>query len=70
MGDLRLWTTWVLGPLLAFYTLAFVLRIVLSWYPQVNLRRFPLLLLYLPTEPFLAPTRRLVPPLGGWTSRR
>jgi YggT family protein len=23
------------------------------------------MLIYLPTEPFLAPTRRLVPPLGG-----
>ncbi|MCS6782358.1 MAG: YggT family protein [Gloeomargarita sp. SKYG116] len=65
MGDLQFWTTWVIGPVLAFYILAFVLRIVLTWYPQVPLRRFPLVLIYLPTEPFLAPTRRLVPPLGG-----
>jgi YggT family protein len=50
---------------MALMILAFVVRIVLTWYPQVPLQHWPLVLIYWPTEPFLAPTRRLVPPLGG-----
>jgi YggT family protein len=65
LGSLSFWTTWVLTPVMAVMILAFVVRIVLTWYPQVPLQRWPLVLIYWPTEPFLAPTRRLVPPLGG-----
>ncbi|NEO86405.1 MAG: YggT family protein [Spirulina sp. SIO3F2] len=43
----------------------FILRIVLTWYPQAQLNQLPWSLIVLPTEPFLAVTRRLVPPLGG-----
>uniref|UniRef100_B8HPJ0 YggT family protein n=1 Tax=Cyanothece sp. (strain PCC 7425 / ATCC 29141) TaxID=395961 RepID=B8HPJ0_CYAP4 len=56
---------WILGPLLAILTLLFILRIVLTWYPQINLNQFPYNLVSWPTEPFLAPTRRVIPPLGG-----
>ena len=42
-----------------------ILRIVLSWYPQVELSKFPLKLVYLLTEPLLALLRRLIPPIGG-----
>jgi len=45
--------------------LLFILRIVLTWYPQIDLQRFPVNLVAIPTEPFLAPTRQLIPPLGG-----
>lgn len=65
LGSLSFWTTWVLTPVMALMILAFVVRIVLTWYPQVPLQGWPLVLIYWPTEPFLAPTRRLVPPLGG-----
>ncbi|MDJ0677464.1 MAG: YggT family protein [Calothrix sp. MO_167.B42] len=58
-------TTWTLGPLLALMTLLFILRIVLTWYPQVNLNRLPFNLVAWPTEPFLIPLRKLVPPIGG-----
>lgn len=54
-----------LGILLSAMTLLFIMRIVLTWYPQVNLQQFPLRWLAIATEPFLAPTRRLIPPLGG-----
>ena len=64
-GSLSFWMTWVLGPGIAFMIVAFVVRIVLTWYPQIPLQRWPQALIYWPTEPFLAPTRRLVPPLGG-----
>ncbi|WP_088243105.1 YggT family protein [Calothrix rhizosoleniae] len=57
--------TWTLGPLLALMTLLFILRIVLTWYPQVNLNRLPFNLIAWPTEPFLIPLRQLVPPIGG-----
>jgi YggT family protein len=45
--------------------LLFVLRIVLSWYPEADLNRLPYNLVAWPTEPFLIPTRKLIPPLGG-----
>lgn len=54
-----------LGILLSAMTLLFIMRIILTWYPQVNLQQFPLSWLAIATEPFLAPTRRLIPPLGG-----
>lgn len=56
---------WVLGPLLAVMILLFILRIILTWYPQIDLNRLPFNLVAWPTEPWLAPTRKLIPPLGG-----
>ncbi|MGI0487083.1 YggT family protein [Pantanalinema rosaneae CENA516] len=58
-------TSWVLGVLLAVMTFLFIFRIVLTWYPQADLARFPFNLVAIPTEPFLAPSRKIVPPLGG-----
>ncbi|HEY9846624.1 MAG TPA: YggT family protein [Candidatus Caenarcaniphilales bacterium] len=57
--------TWILGPLLGVMILLFILRIVLSWYPQINLNQFPVNLVAWPTEPFLIPSRKVVPPVGG-----
>ena len=57
--------SWILGPFLALMIFLFIFRIVLSWYPQVDLNRFPFNLVAWPTEPFLVPLRKLVPPLGG-----
>ena len=51
--------------LLAALTLAFLLRIVLTWYPQVDLKAAPWAVISLPTEPVLALTRRVVSPIGG-----
>ncbi|MEN9205551.1 MAG: YggT family protein [Thermostichales cyanobacterium SZTDM-1c_bins_54] len=56
---------WLVQPLLATYIVLFVIRIFLSWYPQLDTRRFPYRLVVGLTEFLLAPTRRLVPPLGG-----
>ena len=41
------------------------LRIVLTWYPQVDLNRLPFNIVAWPTEPFLIPLRKLVQPIGG-----
>ena len=57
--------SWSLGILLGIMTLLFIFRIILTWYPQVELNKFPFSLVAWPTEPFLVPTRQLIPPLGG-----
>ena len=56
---------WILGPVLAIMTLLFIVRIVLTWYPQANLNQLPFSLVSIPTEPFLSVTRKVVPPMGG-----
>ena len=55
----------VLGSVLAALTLAFLLRIVLTWYPQVDLKQGAWPLIAWPTEPVLSLTRRVVAPIGG-----
>jgi len=59
------WLHLLLGLALAAWSLLFLFRIVLTWYPQVNLQRGGWRLLHIPTEPVLAPTRRWVAPVGG-----
>ena len=65
------WLPWlsglnlVLGLALALWTLLFLFRIVLTWYPQLDLSRGVLRLIGAPTEPLLVPTRRLIQPIGG-----
>lgn len=59
------WLHLLLGLALAAWSLLFLFRIVLTWYPQVNLQRGGWHLLHVPTEPVLAPTRRWVAPIGG-----
>lgn len=58
-------TSWVLGFFLSLIVLLFIFRIVLTWYPQIDLNRFPFNLVAWPTEPMLVPLRKLVPPIGG-----
>ena len=55
----------VAGPALSALGFLFILRIVMSWYPRLPVTQFPYVLAYAPTEPFLAVTRKLIPPLGG-----
>ncbi|MGB5916964.1 MAG: YggT family protein [Phormidesmis sp.] len=55
----------ILSLVLGLYTLLFLFRIILTWYPQVELNRLPWAIVAWPTEPFLIPMRKLVPPIGG-----
>ena len=55
----------LLGLLLAAWTLLFLFRIVLTWYPQIDLTKGVMRLIGAPTEPLLALTRRLIQPIGG-----
>lgn len=54
-----------LGLALAGWTLLFLFRIVLTWYPNVDLTKGVMRLVGAPTEPLLALTRRLIQPIGG-----
>jgi YggT family protein len=54
-----------LGLVLAGWTLLFLFRIVLTWYPGVDLTKGVMRLVGAPTEPILALTRRLIQPIGG-----
>ncbi len=55
----------VFGLLLSAWTLLFLFRIVLTWYPQVDLSQGVWRLVALPTEPILAVSRKLIAPIGG-----
>ena len=50
---------------LVVMTFLFIFRIVLTWYPQVESQKLPFSLVIAPTEPFLAPSRKIIPPIGG-----
>ena len=55
----------MLQPTLSLSIFLMLVRIVLSWYPNVKLDKLPWSAAVAPTEPFLGPTRRAVPPVGG-----
>ena len=54
-----------LGLLLSAWTLLFLFRIVLTWYPQVDLSQGVWKLVAIPTEPVLSVSRKLIAPIGG-----
>jgi len=54
-----------LGLGLGTLSLAFLVRIVSSWYSQENFKNKFWLIVFSPTEPFLKITRLIIPPIGG-----
>ncbi|MFI0401393.1 MAG: YggT family protein [Cyanobium sp.] len=50
---------------LAAWTLMFLARLILTWYPQIDPNQGKLRWLGALTEPLLAPTRALIQPIGG-----
>ena len=54
-----------LGILLSFLTLVFLIRLILTWYPKVDLNKGFWLLIAIPTNSILNITRKLIPPIGG-----
>ena len=54
-----------LALILSIWTIAFLIRIVLTWYPEVNLKKGFWLFVAWPTEWILSWTRRFVAPIGG-----
>merc|ERR1719261_2011286 len=55
----------VVGPLLSIFTVLFLFRVVLSWFPKYDLNALPWNIAAWPTEPIPKPTRRLIPPVAG-----
>ena len=64
-ASLLAWGNLLLGLVLSGWTLLFLFRIVLTWYPQIDLTKGVMRLIGAPTEPLLALTRRLIQPIGG-----
>ena len=54
-----------LGIILSFLTISFLIRLVLTWYPKVDLNRGLWLVISIPTSSILTLTKRLIPPIGG-----
>ncbi|GMH45959.1 hypothetical protein BSKO_13923 [Bryopsis sp. KO-2023] len=54
-----------LSPTLAVGQVLMIVRIVLTWYPELDTEKFPWVIAFAPTEPVLAPTRKVVPPAFG-----
>ena len=55
----------ILGLLLAAWSLMFLMRIVLTWYPKADSNAGVWAVVIALTEPVLALTRRVVAPIGG-----
>ena len=54
-----------IGILLSFLTLVFLIRLILTWYPKIDLTKGFWLLIALPTSSILNITRKFIPPIGG-----
>ena len=54
-----------LGILLSFLTLVFLIRLILTWYPKINLNKGFWLVIAIPTNSILNITRNIIPPIGG-----
>ena len=54
-----------LGILLSFLTLVFLIRLILTWYPKVDLNKGFWLLIAIPTSSILNLTKKFIPPIGG-----
>ena len=53
------------GIFLSFLTLVFLIRLILTWYPKVDLNKGFLLLIAIPTSYILNITKKFIPPIGG-----
>ena len=54
-----------LGIFLSFLTLTFLVRLIMTWYPKIELNKGFWLLISIPTNSILNLTRKIVPPIGG-----
>ena len=54
-----------LGIFLSFLTIVFLIRLILTWYPKVDLNKGFWLLIAIPSSSILNLTKKLIPPIGG-----
>uniref|UniRef100_A0A061RYK5 YggT family protein n=1 Tax=Tetraselmis sp. GSL018 TaxID=582737 RepID=A0A061RYK5_9CHLO len=55
----------VLGPFFSISTILMILRIVTTWYPEIDGSKLPWSAVFFPTEWILAPSRKVIPPQFG-----
>jgi YggT family protein len=55
----------VLRPVFTAFTLFYIVRIPMTWYPSIDGKQLPWSIVYIPTEPILNITRKIVPLVGG-----
>ena len=54
-----------LGLLFSLLTLIFLIRLILTWYPKININKGLWLIISLPSNAILNWTKKIVPPIGG-----
>ena len=54
-----------LGVFLSYLTIVFLIRLILTWYPKIELSNGFWLIISIPSSSILNLTRKLIPPIGG-----
>ena len=54
-----------LGIFLSYLSIVFLIRLILTWYPKINLSKGLWLLISIPSNSILNLTRKIIPPIGG-----
>ena len=54
-----------LGVSLSYLTIVFLIRLILTWYPKIDLSKGLWLFISIPSSLILNLTRKLIPPIGG-----
>ena len=54
-----------LGIFLSYLTVIFLIRLILTWYPKIDINKGFWLLISIPSNSILNLTRKLIPPIGG-----
>ena len=54
-----------LGISLSYLTVVFLIRLILTWYPKIELNKGLWLFISIPSSSILNLTRKLIPPIGG-----
>ena len=54
-----------LGIFLSYLTIVFLIRLILTWYPKIDINKGLWLLISMPSNFILNFTRQIIPPIGG-----
>ena len=54
-----------LGIFLSFLTIVFLIRVILTWYPKIDINKGFWIIISIPTSSILNLTRQVIPPIGG-----
>jgi len=54
-----------LGISLSYLTVVFLIRLILTWYPKIEINKGLWLFISIPSNSILNLTRKLIPPIGG-----